>query len=234
MSRSAAPDPQLLHCDNHVIALVKPAGMPVVPDASGDLSLFDWAKAWVKREYAKPGEVFLGVVHRLDRPVSGIVVFGRTSKGADRLSRAWREGRVHKQYEARTDPPQAGRSGAKLGIGDHGELEQWLWKDRDRNLVRAVDPEREDAKRAHTRFQALAVLPDGGLHLALEPVTGRSHQLRLACAVGLGAPIRGDLKYGARQALPSRCIDLHAARLRFPHPTRDEEISLECPINPAS
>lgn len=234
MSRRAAPEPQVLHCDNHVLALAKPAGMPVVPDASGDLSLLDWGKAWVKREYDKPGEVFLGVVHRLDRPVSGIVAFGRTSKGADRLSRAWREAAVQKEYEARTDPPKPGRAGADLQPGDSGELEQWLWKDRERNQVHAVEADRAGAKHAHTRYRVLAVLPDGGLHLALEPVTGRSHQLRLACAVGLGAPIRGDLKYGARQALPSRCIDLHAARLRFPHPTRDEEICLECPINPAS
>lgn len=234
MSGRAVPEPQVLHCDNHVLALAKPAGMPVVPDASGDLSLLDWGKDWIKREYGKPGEAFLGVVHRLDRPVSGVVAFGRTSKGADRLSRAWREGMVQKKYEARTDPPKLGRPGASLQADDAGELVQSLWKDRERNQVHVVAADRNGAKRAHTRYRVLALLPDGGMHLALEPVTGRSHQLRLACAVGLGAPIRGDLKYGARQALPSRCIDLHAARLRFPHPTRDEEICLECPIDPAS
>lgn len=234
MSRGGLPEPQVLHCDNHVLALVKPAGMPVVPDASGDPSLLDWGKAWVKREYQKPGEVFLGVVHRLDRPVSGIVVFGRTSKGADRLSRAWRDGQVGKEYEAVTEAPGPGKLGAALAPGDVGELEQWLWKDRARNIVRVVAEGHEGAKRAHSRYRVLAVGPDGSLRLALEPVTGRSHQLRLACAVGLGAPIQGDLKYGAPKSLPGRRIALHAARLRFPHPTRDEEISLACPTDPVS
>ena len=226
-----APKPQVLHCDNHVLVLAKPSGMPMVPDASGDPSLFDWAKDWVKRKYNKPGEAFLGVVHRLDRPVSGIVAFGRTSKGADRLSRAWRESEVHKEYEARTDPPAQSCAGSALQVGDHGELEQWLWKDRARNFVQVALAGRDGAKLARTRYRVLTVLPDGGLHLSLEPTTGRSHQLRVACAVGLGVPIRGDLKYGARRALMSRRIDLHASRLRFPHPTRGEEVCLECPIN---
>ncbi|MAW61828.1 MAG: RNA pseudouridine synthase [Planctomycetes bacterium] len=234
MNGGAAHPPQVLHCDNHVLGVVKPAGMPIVPDASGDPSLLEWAKAWIKREYDKPGEVFLGVVHRLDRPVSGVVVFGRTSKGAQRLSAAWREGKVQKHYLARTDPPAAGRPGAQLEVGASGSIEQWLWKDRERNLVRVVPAQQDGAKQAISRYTVQGRAQDGGLLLVLEPVTGRSHQLRLACAVGLGAPIRGDLKYGAQQALPARRIDLHAARLRFPHPTRDEEICLECPISLAS
>lgn len=221
--------PQILHCDNHVLGVSKPAGWPIVPDSSGDLSLLDWAKNWVREEYSKPGEVFLGVVHRLDRPVSGVVVFGRTSKGADRLSRSWRESRVHKEYEARTDPPEPNSCGSCLVAGETCEREQWLWKDRERNIVRLVAPETDGAKLARTRFEVLSV--EGGLHLKLEPITGRSHQLRLLCAHGLRAPICGDLKYGAREAMAGRRIALHANRLRFPHPTRDEEIALEWPTS---
>lgn len=224
-----ATDPHVLHCDNHIFAVGKPAGWPIVPDASGDRSLYDWAKDWIKAEFDKPGDVFLGVVHRLDRPVSGVVVFGRTSKGADRLSRAWRENRVCKEYEAWTDPPPANTQGSRLVVGETCEREQWLWKDRERNIVRLVAPETEGAKLARTRFEVLAI--DDGLHLKLEPITGRSHQLRLLCAHGLRAPIRGDLKYGALQAMAGRRIALHATRLRFPHPTRDEEIALEWPTS---
>lgn len=222
-------EPHVLHCDNHILAVGKPAGWPIVPDASGDPSLYDWAKNWIKREFNKPGEVFLGVVHRLDRPVSGVVVFGRTSKGADRLSRAWREGRVCKEYEAWTEAPPANTCGSRLVVGETCEREQWLWKDRERNIVRLVAPETEGAKLARTRVEVLAI--DDGLHLKLEPITGRSHQLRLLCAHGLRAPIRGDLKYGAQQAMAGRRIALHATRLRFPHPTRDEEIALEWPTS---
>jgi len=211
--------PEILHCDNHVIAVVKPAGMPVVPDASGDQALSDWAKAWIKREYNKPGDVFLGVVHRLDRPVSGVVVFGRTSKGASRLSAAWRDGKVRKIYRGISD------AAPTLSIGQHGEVTQWLVKDRQRNIVRAVPtPEVDGAREARSRWRVLSV-ESGKTLFELEPITGRAHQLRLAC-VELGLPLMGDLKYGAKSAMAGRRIGLHARELRFPHPTRQEEIHL--------
>lgn len=220
-------EPRVLAHDNHLLAVAKPAGWPVVPDASGDASLLDWAKAWVKHEYGKPGDVFLGVVHRLDRPVSGIVVFGRTSKGADRLSKAWREKQVAKQYLARTERPRLGSRGAALQVGESGEIEQWLRKDPARNRSQVLAQAEEGAKQALTRFTVMHA--EDGLQLQLEPVTGRSHQLRLACAIGLGAPILGDLKYGASEPMQGRRIALHAARLTFPHPTRDEQVELDWP-----
>ena len=210
----------VLHCDNHVLVVHKPACLPVVPDASGDESLLEQAKAWVKREFAKPGEVFLGVVHRLDRPVSGLVVFARTSKGADRLTRQFRERTVEKTY-----------LGVVVGqvTPGAGELEQHLLKDRSHNVVRVVSPGTEGAKLAHTSYRVLAAT-DGGQLLELVPHTGRSHQLRLACARGLGAPLAGDQKYGAPRGLPDRSIALHAAALAFDHPTRDERLAFRAPV----
>jgi len=217
----------VLHCDNHLLAVVKPACMPVVPDESGDRSLLDAAKAWVKREYDKPGEVFLGVVHRLDRPVSGIVVFGRTSKGAARLSEAWREGRVEKEYLA--------QSPLRVPLpAEAGTLQLWQRQDPQRNVVRVLGVAAEDepsphrdAKLAVTRWRVLATDAEG-TRLALTPVTGRKHQLRVACR-HLGLPLAGDLKYGAEDALPDRSVALHAWRLRVPHPTRDETLEFRSP-----
>jgi 23S rRNA pseudouridine1911/1915/1917 synthase len=212
---------EVLHCDNHVLALVKPAGMPVVPDASGDESLLDWAKAWVKIEHQKPGDVFLGVVHRLDRPVSGIVVFGRTSKGADRLSKAWRESRVQKIYHAVSD------AAVCFEIGESGIVHHWLCKDREKNIVRVVHHEEKfpdhvhlakDARLATTQWRVLAI-EKGATRFELLPLTGRSHQLRVACA-SLQMPLRGDLKYGAETPMAGRRIALHARELVLPHPTQ--------------
>ncbi len=219
--------PEVVHCDNHVLVVVKPAGLPVVPDASGDPSLLEWAREWVRVEYAKPGEVFLGVVHRLDRPVSGLVAFGRTSKGASRLSAAWRDGQVEKHYLGFS------RQGGST-VGEHGVVEQWLLKDRERNRVRVLAPPASgsarphtDARWARTRWRVVEAQP-GATRLELEALSGRAHQLRVACA-SLGLPLAGDLKYGATESLADRRIGLHAERLSFPHPTRDERLEFHSP-----
>ena len=209
--------------DNHLLVVNKPAGVPVVPDESGDESLLDLSKAWVKEEFEKPGRVFLGVVHRLDRPVSGVVLFARTSKAAGRLSDQWRERAVEKRYLGVT---------ASAPPGEDGIIEQWLLKDSERNQVCVVDPPaaeaRSRARLARTRWRLLD--RDRGLSfLELEPLTGRSHQLRVAMQ-SLGCPLLGDLKYGAPQALPDRSVALHARRLGFLHPTRDETVRVEAPL----
>lgn len=197
-----------LWCDNHVLLWRKEACVPSVPDASGDSSCLDEAKAFVAEEYRKPGAVFLGVVHRLDRPVSGVLCFGRTSKGAARLSEALRLGRFRKTYFGLVQ-------GALEG---EGLLEQWLRKDEQSNRVTASATECAGARPARTRWRTVA--HDGGMTLLeLEPITGRPHQLRVACA-SLGAPLLGDLKYGASRPLPDRSIGLHSSRLEVPHPTR--------------
>ena len=140
----------VLHCDNHVLGLCKPAGLPTVPDASGDESLLDRAKAWIATEFAKPGNVFLGVVQRLDRPVSGVLVFARTSKAAARLSAALRERGAEKVYWG------VGEGEARE---DAGVLEQWLEKDEARNRVRAFAEPNASGKHALTRWRVIERRP---------------------------------------------------------------------------
>ena len=207
---------EVLWCDNHVLAIQKPAGLPSVPDESGDESALDLARAWVKQEYNKPGDVFLGVVHRLDRPVSGVLCFGRTSKGAARLTEALRERRVQKTYLGVVQGELTGE----------GFLEQSLLKDSSRNRVNVVGEGTEGARLARTRWRVLRSGVQASL-LELEPLTGRSHQLRVACAT-LGAPLLGDLKYGAQMALPDRSVALHSLRYLTPHPSREEQLRIEC------
>jgi 23S rRNA pseudouridine1911/1915/1917 synthase len=217
-----AQELEVLHVDNHILVVNKPACLPVVPDSSGDESLFDQAKAWVKKEYNKPGDVFLGVVHRLDRPVSGVVVFARTSKGASRLSASWQKHDVQKTYIARSTgqlPSGAPRS---------GEWRMWLTKDHKRNIVRSGKG--DGAKEAITKWRIISESKEGTL-LELQPLTGRPHQLRVACAKA-GLVLLGDLKYGANQPLADRSIGLHALRLDFPHPTLKDRQQFQAPPPP--
>ncbi|MFT4646868.1 MAG: 23S rRNA pseudouridine1911/1915/1917 synthase [Planctomycetota bacterium] len=214
---SSRGEPQVLHVDNHVLVLHKPAGLPCVPDSSGDPSLLDWGKAWIAQEFQKPGKVFLGVVHRLDRPVSGVVILGRTSKGAARLSDSFRRHDLVKTYWAVVSKPVQ---------PEQGELKQWLLKDAQRNTVRQVPAEQLDAKLGHTSYRTLATQGRRTL-MELIPHTGRPHQLRVAMA-SQGSPLLGDLRYGATEPLPDRSVALHAVSLRIPHPTLDVPLHLVC------
>ncbi|MBK7874683.1 MAG: RNA pseudouridine synthase [Planctomycetes bacterium] len=207
----------VLGCDNHLLAVRKPAGMPVVPDSSADASLFDVARAWLAREFAKPGNVFLGVVHRLDRPVSGVVLFARTSKAAARLSEQWRAHRAVKTYWA------VGEGRPTAGEGEHVEH---LAKDEARNVVHGVRAGAPGAREARTHWRVLAAAHGRTLYEFL-PLTGRPHQLR-HCARSLGTPLLGDLKYGAREALADASIALHAVRLRVRHPTLATDRTFAC------
>lgn len=204
---------EVLHVDNHLLVLFKPAGVPSVPDESGDQSLLERAKSWVKQRFEKPGAVFLGVVQRLDRPVSGVLVFARTSKAAARLSEALREQRARKLYWA-------------VGEGEpralSGELVQWLWKDEERNRVHVAQAGREGAREARTEWRVLSRAGGRTLY-EFRPRSGRAHQLRVAAAT-LGTPLVGDLKYGAREALPDQSLALHARELGFEHPVRREAV----------
>jgi 23S rRNA pseudouridine1911/1915/1917 synthase len=210
---------EIIYEDNHCLAVNKPAGLLTQGDASGEPSLLDAARADLKRRYHKPGNVFVGLVHRLDRPVSGVVLLARTSKAAGRLSAQFRAGTVEKVYWAMVE-----------GIcrDDSGEWTDWLEKDRRRNVVRVVPSGTPGARMAQLAFRVLG-RHDRGTTLELRPISGRSHQLRVQLAAR-GLPIVGDRKYGAERRL--RAVDgqgriaLHARRLSFSHPTRPEVIEV--------
>ena len=229
---------RILHSDNHVLSVYKPAGVPIMPDASRDASLYDVAKDWVKTTFNKKGQVYLGIVHRLDRPVSGVVVFGRTSKGASRMSASFRDAHVRKTYVA-----LSGR--VEVPPGHSFELEQWIIKDRKRNIVSVVDKHVSGARVARTRIDVLAVdsRPGGTTLMRLRPYEGRPHQLRVACA-SVGLPILGDKKYDLETSIGSRAheskgnrvlaprgIALHALELHLPHPVQKCELSISAPQN---
>jgi 23S rRNA pseudouridine1911/1915/1917 synthase len=209
---------EVLYCDNHLLVVVKPAGIPCVPDASGDASLLDVAREWVRTKFEKPGAAHLGVVHRLDRPVSGLVVFARTSKAASRLAPQWSARTTRKVYWG---------VGAGAPTSTSGECDQWLLKDSAKNRVRAVTAQRSGAKRALTRWRILERARGRTLY-EFQPSTGRPHQLRV-CAASLGTPLLGDLKYGAREPLADASIALHARELEIEHPTRRERMTFVAP-----
>jgi 23S rRNA pseudouridine1911/1915/1917 synthase len=208
--------------DNHLLALNKPAGLPTQGDESGDASLVDLAREYLRVKYAKPGNVFVGLVHRLDRPVSGVVALARTSKAAARLSEQFRAGTVEKAYLAVVE--------GSIGP-DEGEWSDRLRKDPSRNVVEVVGGG-GDGRDARLAFRVLG-RSTRTTTVELRPRTGRSHQLRVQLA-SRGWPIVGDRKYGARSSLLARDgrprIALHALELAFTHPTRREAICVRAPL----
>ena len=208
---------QVLLEDNHCLAVLKPAGVLTMGDRTGDVSVVDVAREYLRRKYDKPGKVFVGVVHRLDRPVSGVLLLARTSKSAARLSEQFRKHTVRKVYHCVVE----GRP--KLS---EGELLDWLAKDEATNLTRVVGQGSNHGKEARLRYRCLQSV--GGLSLLeMELLTGRSHQIRVQLA-SRGMPICGDAKYGSRTKLDG-WLALHAASLTFEHPTRGESITVAAP-----
>lgn len=207
--------PDVLYLDNHLLVVHKPAGLLVQADATGDPDLLTLGKAFLKSTFDKPGNVFLGLVHRLDRPVSGVVVLARTSKAAARLSDQFRRRAPDKRYLALVE----GR------LEGEGRREDWLAKI-DRH-VRVVAPGHPQGKRAELRWQALATerRKDGDVSLVeVELVTGRAHQIRVQLDA-LGHPILGDLRYGATREFDGRNLALHSYRLEVEHPTKREPMT---------
>lgn len=212
------PPLEILYEDNHCIAILKPSGWLTTHYQGKEETLDRMVKAYLKEKHNKPGNVFLGVVHRLDKPVSGVLLFARTSKGAARLSEQFREGTVEKIYWAVVD-----------GVVDKtaGSLEDWIRKDKETGRADVVSPRTPGARLALLHFSRKAVR-DGLTFLELRPQTGRSHQLRVQLA-HLGHPIFGDAKYGSVRIFPG-AVALHARALTFLHPTRNEPITLTAEV----
>jgi len=210
---------QILFEDNHLLVVNKPAGVLVQGDKTGDTPLVEMGKRYIKEKYDKPGAVFLGVVHRLDRPVSGATVLARTSKALSRMNRLFQSREVEKKYWAVSH---------KAPPAPEGKLVHWLEKDSRRNVTQAYQQERAGAKRAELDYRMLAQKL-GMCLLEVYPLTGRPHQIRVQLAA-MGCPIAGDLKYGFPAAHPDQNISLHARQLSFIHPVRKEPLVIEAPL----
>ena len=206
----------ILYEDNHVIALVKPSGLATMGLPDGQETLLTQTKAYIKEKYAKPGEVYLGVVSRLDVPVSGVVLFARTSKAAARLNEQFREHTVEKVYVALVE-------GAILPL----ECECVDRLCEDKRHRKAMLTQSAEGKESKLRYRKLRQIGQCSL-IEIQLETGRKHQIRVQLA-GRGFPIRGDIKYGAKMSFPGG-IALHAWKLTFSHPTTKERIELIAPL----
>ncbi len=203
------PDIEILYEDNHLLAVSKPKGLLSQEDYSGDADLLSLCKDYLKKEYNKPGNVFLGLLHRLDKPVSGVMLFAKTSKAAARISDQIRRRSVSKTYTAVVDgrPPK------------HAVLTHHLQKDRDANYVKVVSPQAKGAKKAEMMFRLIEQQENLAL-LKISLITGRAHQIRVQLA-DQGYPIWGDKKYGTGKHSQ---IALHASELKVEHPTLKKEM----------
>jgi 23S rRNA pseudouridine1911/1915/1917 synthase len=209
----------VLYEDNHILVVSKPGGLLVQGDVTGDRTLLDIGKEYLKEKYDKPGNVFLGTVHRIDRPVSGIVVMAKTSKALERLNKDFRERKIYKKYWAvvKRKPPE-----------EKDKLVHWLVKNQDKNIVTAYDKPVDGALKAELYYKVLGKLNDHYL-LEINPITGRPHQIRVQLAA-MGCPIRGDLKYGFHKPNADANINLHAREINFEHPVKKEKLKCTAPL----
>lgn len=211
---------QILYEDNHLIAVNKAPGEIVQGDKTGDKPLSDTLKEYIKRKYNKPGEVFLGVPHRLDRPTSGVVLFARTSKALVRLNE------MFKNHDAMRKTYWAIVQGAPKQ--PEARLENYLVRNEQQNKSYIAKPGAKDAKLAVLTYRTLTRGDHYSL-LEVELLTGRHHQIRCQLAA-IGCPIKGDLKYGAKRSNPDGSISLHARQITFVHPVRKEQVTITAPV----
>lgn len=206
--------PRILYEDNHLLIAVKPSGVPSQADSSGDADMLTLLKLYVKEKYGKPGDVYLGLVHRLDRPAGGVMAFARTSKAASRLSQQIRDGGFRKQYLC-----------VCAGNPPGGRLEHWLTKDAKTNNVAVATNESPGAQWAALEYAPVETVR--GLTLcSVSLLTGRPHQIR-AQFMASGFPLWGDQRYNPA-AVPGQWLALWSTRIELEHPTRKEVISFEC------
>lgn len=217
---------QVLYEDNHIIAVSKTCHEIVQGDKTGDTPLSDIVKAYIKEKYQKPGEVFLGVTHRLDRPTTGVVLFARTSKALTRLNAMFQSHeQIQKTYWAIVEKNE------RL-LGDKANevirLENYLWRNEKQNKSFVVKPGTKDAKCAVLTYKVIAK-SERYMLLEINLETGRHHQIRCQLAA-IGLPIKGDLKYGAKRSNPDGGISLHARKIEFIHPVSKLPISITAPV----
>ncbi|WP_337637443.1 RluA family pseudouridine synthase [Hallella sp.] len=210
---------QVVYEDNHIIIVYKESGEIVQGDKTGDVPLSETVKDYIKTKYHKPGNVFLGVVHRLDRPVSGLVIFARTSKALTRLNAMFKDGDIHKTYWAITKNAPA---------IPEATLTHWLTRNEKQNKSYAYDREVPNSKKARLAYRVIGHTDHYNL-LEVHLMTGRHHQIRCQLA-HMGCPIKGDLKYGAKRSNPDGSISLLSHSVKFVHPVSHELIHLDSPL----
>lgn len=212
-------DKDILFEDNHLIAVNKRAGDIVQVDDTGDEPLDEQVKKYIAQKYNKPNGAFLGVVHRLDRPVSGVILFAKTSKALDRVNRMFKNREMKKTYWAvvRKRPAQM-----------EGTLVHWLVKNPQKNVTKAFDHEVKGSLRAELNYKMIGEL-DGYYLIEVDPITGRPHQIRVQLST-LNCPIVGDNKYGYPRGSLKKSICLHARRLQFIHPVKQEPVNIFAPL----
>ena len=209
----------ILFEDNHIIVVNKRCGDLVQPDPNGDSALENEIKAFIKVRDNKPFDVFLGVVHRIDRPVSGVVLFAKTSKALSRMNEMIRKGDISKRYWAVVENrPQA----------ESGELVHYILRDGKSNRSYCYNAPKGEAKRAVLRYNVLGASERYTL-VEVELITGRHHQIRAQLSK-IGCPIKGDLKYGAKRSNPDGGISLHARKVEFIHPVSKQPICITAPV----
>lgn len=213
------PNPLVLYEDNHIIIVNKRSSDIVQGDKTGDTPLSEIVKQYIKKKYNKPGEVFLGVVHRLDRPVSGAVIFARTSKALGRLNEMIRERNIQKTYWAVT---------SEMPDVENGTLVHYLRKNQKKNTSYAYREAGEGRLKAELKYRYLTSSDRYHL-LEIELLTGRHHQIRVQLAE-IGCIVKGDLKYGAKRSNKDASIHLHARKVAFMHPVKKETVEVTAPV----
>ncbi len=212
-------DLEIIYEDNHLIAINKPNGLLVHTDNTGDTSLEEILREYLREKYQKPGNVFLQSCHRLDRPVSGALIFAKTSKGKERMRQLLTDRKVDKTYLALV---------TKCPDPFEGDLQNWMYKDRNRNIVEIVKGERVGAVKARTIYKTLGKI-DRFYLVRLNPITGKSHQLRVHMSF-IGSPIFGDVKYGGLSMHDPNAFMLHSRKMEFIHPIQKVPIVLKAEL----
>jgi len=210
----------ILYEDNHLLAINKPPGLLSQGDNTGDPSALELCKEYIKEEYNKPGAVYLGLVHRIDRPVSGVLLMARTSKALERLNAQMKAGEIKKTYWALTE-----RQPEELG----GRLTHWLEKDTSKNTTTAHRKDGDNRKKSVLDYSLVRYIK-GKCLLEVRPQTGRSHQIRVQLSK-INCPIIGDTKYGWKGKREGKEIALHASKVEFVHPVTKEKITIEAPTD---